>query len=386
VDKLRIGLIGCGEIAVREHLPAWAEARNAEVVAICDVNVDHAREQATRFDVKQVHTDYQELLERADVDAVDICLPHDLHGPVGIDAAKAGKHILVEKPITLTLEEAVELIDACERARVKLMVGHIMRFTPQIRFMKQVIDSGILGKITHVASRCFLLKNILVQAESKNQPWKISKAGSGGGAIHRDGIHHLDILRWFCGSEVMRVTAEVDNFIWEQEVESCGHILMRFRNRAIGELVTNYCTVHPGYGEMTVTGTTGTVRIGGGRWTEPQMFGLAPTPVEIFANELGTRANALNDLLEATNAAGSGYSQVRPESLVVQVPAGRAPRTLLAEHFVDCARDGLEPLTNGLESAKALEVIIGAYRAAEQGSSVDLPLFPLDRLYERGEG
>ena len=100
----------------------------------------------------------------------------------------------------------------------------------------------------------------------------------------------------------------------------------------------------------------------------------------------GTRANALNDLLEATNAAGSGYSQVRPESLVVQVPAGRAPRTLLAEHFVDCARDGLEPLTNGLESAKALEVIIGAYRAAEQGSSVDLPLFPLDRLYERGEG
>ena len=114
----------------------------------------------------------------------------------------------------------------------------------------------------------------------------------------------------------MRVTAEVDNFIWEQEVESCGHILMRFRNRAIGELVTNYCTVHPGYGEMTVTGTTGTVRIGGGRWTEPQMFGLAPTPVEIFANELGTRANALNDLLEATNAAGSGYSQVRPESLV----------------------------------------------------------------------
>ena len=382
MDSLRVGLIGCGEIAVREHLPAWVEARQADVVALCDVNIEQARDQATRFGVEHVYTDHNELLAQSNIDAVDICLPHDLHGPVAIDAANARKHVLVEKPITATLEEAVELIDACERARVKLMVSHIMRFTPEIRFIKQVIDSGILGLITHVASRCFLLKNILFQAESKNQPWKISKKGSGGGAIHRDGIHHLDILRWFCGSDVSRVTAEIDNFLWEQEVESCGHVLMRFRNRAIGELVTNYCSVHPGYGEMTVTGTSGTVRIGGPRWSEPQMFGLASTPVEIFAEQLGSKNSVLDDLLDTADAAGTGYSKVRPESLIVHLPPGRSARTMLAEHFVECIREDTEPLTNGLESAKALETILGAYRSARAESSVELPLFPLDRLYE----
>src|ERR1051326_4148671 len=118
--KVRVGIIGCGDIS-KSHLAGWQATPDGEVVACCDSDEARARERAAASGA-DVYTDWKELLKRADVDAVDICLPHYLHAPATLDASAAGKHVLVEKPIGCTLGEAQEMILACRSAGVKLMV------------------------------------------------------------------------------------------------------------------------------------------------------------------------------------------------------------------------------------------------------------------------
>jgi len=334
--RIRVGLIGCGGIS-RAHARGYLQSPDLfEVVACCDERLELAKERGEQLGAKVVTADYREVLAREDVDAVDICLPHHLHAEVAVAAAEAGKHILVEKPIANTLEEADAMIEAARRAGVVLMVAHNERYMPVYRKAKELIEQGALGRI-------FLARadhNQFVQVGQRH--WLKSKEAAGGGALIGSGIHRVDILRWLVGEIVKvwhRQVAVPERF--SDEVEAASVTLFEFANGAIGELTCNWSAYAapsaPWYELLWIYGTEGSLHNVGGLFVASEKvpewqgkFVQLPLPEEdSFVNEI--------------------------------------------RHFGECIREGKTPLTNGEEARKSLAVVIAAYQAAERNEGVSVP-------------
>lgn len=146
MSKLKIGVIGCGSIAKYRHLPEYAANANVEIVAVCDIVPERAETTAAQYRAK-AFTDYQEVLKLKEVDAVSVCLPNYLHAPVSIAALNSGKHVLCEKPMATSREEAEAMIQAAKANGKKLMIAHNQRFVASHQKAKEIIESGKLGKI-----------------------------------------------------------------------------------------------------------------------------------------------------------------------------------------------------------------------------------------------
>ncbi|MFQ5796402.1 MAG: Gfo/Idh/MocA family protein [Candidatus Bipolaricaulia bacterium] len=152
---LGIGIIGAGDIA-RRHAQGYLKNRDrARIVAIADIDPETTEDRAVQWGVKTYYTDYQELLDRDDIDAVSICTPNRLHAEMTIAAAESGKHVLCEKPIAICLDDADRMIAACEKRRVKLQIGHHFRFHPYFLKVKELIDARRLGRILSIKARKF---------------------------------------------------------------------------------------------------------------------------------------------------------------------------------------------------------------------------------------
>ncbi|GIX07470.1 MAG: hypothetical protein KatS3mg115_1873 [Candidatus Poribacteria bacterium] len=199
---VRIGLVGCGGIS-RAHArglralgPEWAK-----VVLCCDLDPDRARLRAEELDAEAFTTDWDEVFDHPEIEAVDLCLPHHLHAEAAIAAAQAGKHILIEKPLARTLEEADRILNAVQRSGVLLMVAFVERFEADHQRAKELLDAGAIGRPMLV--RVDHNQNLLLPPDS----WIRSAELLGGGALASAGCHRLDLLRWWLG--------EVDSvFAW----------------------------------------------------------------------------------------------------------------------------------------------------------------------------
>src|SRR5271169_3558217 len=154
-DRLRFGVIGAGGIGL-EHLSSLSTCPRATAVAIAENNPARAKEATERFKIPRSYTDYRELLEQADIDAVTVALPNYLHAPVAIEALKARKHVLLEKPMAMNAKEASKIIDTAMKMKRTLMVGQNFRFTRAVQMAKMLIQRGDLGDIYH--ARCFWLR------------------------------------------------------------------------------------------------------------------------------------------------------------------------------------------------------------------------------------
>ncbi len=196
---VRVGLIGCGNIGARAHAPAYAHIPDARLVAVCDLNVERARRVAAATGA-DVYLDYHDLLARADVDAVDICLPTYLHARVAIEALQAGKHVLCEKPMATTLEEADAMLAAARESDRLLMIGHVRRFDPRYTAVKEALDAGDIGRPVHVR-----------RAERQHLPFGPDAwywHPTAGGGIFRDiGVHVTDLFRWYLAATPVTVYA-----------------------------------------------------------------------------------------------------------------------------------------------------------------------------------
>ena len=154
-ERLRCGVIGTGAFGL-EHLNSLQQCHRATAVAIAESNLARAKEASERYKIPRSYSDYRELLEQADIDAVTIALPNHLHAPVAIEALKARKHVLVEKPMALNAREASKMIDAAAKMRRTLMVGQNFRFNRHTQMARLVIQRGDLGELYH--ARCFWLR------------------------------------------------------------------------------------------------------------------------------------------------------------------------------------------------------------------------------------
>jgi predicted dehydrogenase len=249
-STVRVGLIGTGDIA-REHRSGYVLA-GAEVVALCDANPEQLAKRQHEWDVHAGYTDYSDLLADPTIQAVSICTPNSSHHPITIAAAAAGKHVLCEKPVSLDLGQAQEMIDACAAARVVYQVGHHMRSWAAAAKAKELIDSGAIGAIAHIRLR-------------QTHDWGggaprgvfASKAHSGGGTLLDNGCHLFDLARYF-GGDVVDVYARVATRKFDIEVEDTGIAMLGFVSGAVGSIETGWTSM--GFDEgFLITGTEGSL-------------------------------------------------------------------------------------------------------------------------------
>lgn len=271
---LRVGVIGAGTIALSSHLPAIGRLKDlVALVAVADVRRDVAERAAARFGAATPYADYRRLLDRPDVDLVDICTPEFLHAEQTVAAAQAGKHVLCEKPMAATLAEADAMLAACRDAGVRLMIAHSRRFTPRYQRIRAAIDRGEIGSVRFVREnerRPRAMYEALDEptdywhpraAEGDPRPW-ISLAGYSQGAALTNAVHEADLIRWFVGDEAVSVYAESRITDPAGEVPDFLTCLIRFANGAVGgtEVVNRLPSSYPIYHQIEVIGTEGTIR------------------------------------------------------------------------------------------------------------------------------
>ena len=228
MGKIGVGVIGCGAIAYKGHLPWYWENPNAELIAVCDANEQAARKAADRWQAKHCYTDYQDLLRLNEIDAISICAPVWTHYEIVIAAAKAGKHILCEKPMARSSQEANEMRHAAQESNVQLMIGFVKRFNPSFLEIKEIIDKGLIGRVYHIDVHW----NLFFPPGTRESQTFSEDKRIGGGVILDNCSHYIDFSRWVLGSEVDTVYAETSNVIPGRIYEDQATLIMRFKNQA----------------------------------------------------------------------------------------------------------------------------------------------------------
>jgi predicted dehydrogenase len=192
MEKIKIGIVGCGAVTTRSHLPVFSSIEGFEVVALADPQTDRTREVASRYEIPEAVADYREILDS--VDAVVLALPHHLHGSVGEEVLLAGKHVLMEKPLANTVAECDGLIAAANKSGKTLAVAQVRRYMTAYRAAKQWLETDLLGELTSFEAEEGGTYNWPVASDFFFRPEM-----SGGGVLMDTGAHVLDALHWWMG-------------------------------------------------------------------------------------------------------------------------------------------------------------------------------------------
>lgn len=232
--KIKWGVIGCGGIADRRTLPGMMLADNAELVAVMDANADFAEAARVKYGAKYAFTSAEELLAVDEIQAVYIASPVAFHKEQTEAAAKAKKHILLEKPMTLSADKSKELEDICAKYGVKLGVGLMMRFHTYHQMMKKLIADGKLGEIVSMRAQ------LTCWYPDMPGNWRQQKSTAGGGSLMDMGIHCVDLLQYISGLKATEVTSMSGTQIFNYEIEDGGSIIMKMENGALAYVDANF--------------------------------------------------------------------------------------------------------------------------------------------------
>jgi len=255
---LKFAVIGCGAIGAR-HLAVLASEPTACIGAICDSDVSKCRHFSDAYGNVPYFTSYEDMLRESDAAVCNICTPHTLHAPMAVAAARAGKHVLVEKPMALSSWDAERMIAAAERHRVRLMVVKQNRYNAPVLATKAAIESGALGPILMV--QCTVVWHRPDRYYSDSE-WR-GRADLDGGALWTQVSHFVDLMIWWCG-DVVDATARLTLRKHDVEIEDCGTAQLRFAGGAIGTIFWTTCAPSRNVeGSITLVGRDGLVKIGG---------------------------------------------------------------------------------------------------------------------------
>jgi len=341
------GIIGTGVIAAM-HADAIATLPGARLVAVTDV----AAGAATAFAAVRgcaAEPDLDVLLAREDVDVACVCVPSGLHAEVGVRAARAGKHLVVEKPIDVTLEAADRLIEAARTAGVALTVISQHRFDPGLIELKHLIGEGALGRLVLGEAST---KWYRTQAYYDSAGWR-GRWAMDGGSLMNQGVHYVDLLRW-CMGPVTEVTAVCTTQAHQIEAEDTALAIVRFGSGAVGTILSSTAAC-PGFPQrLEITGTEGTVIIADGEIVR-----------RAFGTGAGTGGADGDDRPDGADGRRSGTA-ADPVALDVSGHAAQLADLLAA---ID---EGREPAVDGLAGRDALEIVCAVYESARSGRTVTL--------------
>lgn len=322
MKSLNIGVIGLGAIG-QKHCESLANIRQADLVALSDVNEAVLNKTAEKLGAKP-YTDYKQMLADPALEAVVVATPDDLHRDISIHAAQAGKHILVEKPIATTEEDALAMMAAAEKAGVKLMVGFTLRFVPHYQQARQAVASDKLGQLVSIFARRL---NVITQAE---------RIGGRCGVLHFLGIHDFDMMRWVVGSEPISIYSEASTSVprvYPQENETFTTI--RFANGVVGcaHIGWNLPLTHPGGRDfkLDLIGNKGSFNLD-----------LARQGVELYTEDSAKFPSTAPGLIEEDRA------------------------------FVDCVLDDTPVPVTGRDGLVALKMVLAALESIETKKPVNL--------------
>jgi len=228
MDKVKFGVIGVKGVG-RSHIKSIISSEKADLVAVADINESVGREVASNYGVKW-YKDYEEMLRLEEIDAVSICTPHFLHYPMAMKAFEYEKHVLVEKPMALSVGEADEMIREAKRRRLKLGVVYQMRANPVSMEIKRIIESGRIGEIFRA---CVEACELRTQAYYDRDTWRGKWATEGGGALINQMIHNIDLMCWLVGRPV-KVIGHIETLYHNIEVEDLASATIIFENGAQG--------------------------------------------------------------------------------------------------------------------------------------------------------
>jgi UDP-N-acetyl-2-amino-2-deoxyglucuronate dehydrogenase len=329
VKKLNFGIIGCGRIAYK-HAEAIKKNEKANLLCVCDIIEERATEYKDKYGAEAHFTDYRKMLEYSGLDVVNICTPSGMHAEMGIAAAKAGKHVIVEKPMALSLKDADDLIEACDENGVKLAVCFQNRFNPPVQKLRRALEEGRFGKLTHASAtvRWFRPQDYYDQA-----PWRGTRAMDGG-CLMNQSIHNIDLLQWMMGP-VESVFGYTATNLRKIECEDVGVAVLKFKNGALGVIEAS-TTIYPENLEETLNifGEKGTVVLGG----------IAVNKIETwkFADSTDENVDLDGHQQDVPNVYGFGHDA-------------------LVEDFIQAVTNNSKPYIDGWEGRRALEIVKAVY-------------------------
>ncbi len=343
------GIIGCGMVS-DFHSAAISELEHGQLVAVSSRNADNVKRLTDKYDVEG-YTDYTEMLKRLDLDIVCVCTPSGAHLEPAIAAAEAGKHVVVEKPLEITLQRCDEIIQACDEAGVQLCAIFNSRFTEGAELVKIAIENGRFGKLTLGDA---YVKWYRSQEYYDSGGWRGTWNLDGGGALMNQSIHAIDLLQYFMGP-VKSVQAFTDTLAHDRiEVEDVAVAALRFENGALG-VIEGTTATYPGMFKKTeICGTKGTAVL-----EEEDIVKWEFDPEIPQDNEVREKFAQQTD-------SGGGASDPRA--------INHANHRRQMENLINGLENDASILVDGREGRKAVEIILAIYQSSREGSIVELPL------------
>lgn len=357
--KTKVAILGTGFIA-KIHLESYHRfVPDAEVVAIYGRTLSNAQKVAKENNIPAAYDDIDKLLAECDVDVVDICLPNYLHYEACMTAAKSNKHIIIEKPLAMTLEQADEMIATCKERNLLLMYAEELCFAPKYERVRHLVEHGAVGEI-------YMLK----QAEKHSGPhseWFYKKELSGGGVMMDMGCHALAWFRWMTGNaKVKSVYADMKT-VYHKDITDCEDntiTIVEFENGVIGVAEDSWAK-HGGMDDrIEVYGDKGV------------------SYADLFRGN-----SALTYSTEGYDYAMEKAGSTQGWTFTVFEEAFNQGYPQELAHFIDCVRNGKQPLVTGEDGRAVLEMIYAAYASAKLGKKVSLPFYaevnyPIELLLE----
>ncbi|MBS4218667.1 Gfo/Idh/MocA family oxidoreductase [Bacillus sp. FJAT-49711] len=333
MNKLKVGVFGCGSIARYRHLPEYAANTQVEIVAVCDIVEDRAKEMGEQYGA-QAFTDYKTLLAEADVDIVSVCTPNYLHAPISIDALNAGKHVLCEKPMATSEEDALAMIDAAKNNNKKLMIAHNQRFVPSHAKARELIENGEIGKIYSFRTAFGHPGPEGWSIDGKGS-WFFRKEEAFIGAMGDLGVHKTDLMRYLLGEDFVEVGAFVETGAKENStVDDNAVCVLKSENGIVGTLAASWAYQKED-NSTVIYGEKGVLRL-----EDDPEYSL---------------------IVHYRNGETKNYDLGKIQSN----EEGGQNSTRVIENFVNSVVNDTEPPINGEEGMKSLKVVLAALESSE---------------------
>ena len=343
-NKVQVGIIG-SQFVSHIHALALKRCAEAELFAVASPTPGHAQKFAQNHGLPHHFTDYKQLLAMPEISLVVVGVPNDLHCQVALDAAAAGKHVVMEKPLCLSLAEADAMLAACRRAKVKLMYAEELCFAPKYVRLKQLLDSGALGEPT-----------LIKQSEKHDGPhaphfWDVQRAG--GGVTMDMGCHAIEFFRWMLGRPALKsVYAQMGTYVHRDKTAGDDNalIILEFANGVV-------CLAEESWTKKG--GMDDRAEVHGAK-------GVAYADLH-HGNAIQTYSSAGYDYAVEKGGSTLGWSfTVWEEEWNYGFPQEMA-------HFVDCVKHDKPPLVTGEDGRAVLQAVFAAYESARTGRKVQMP-------------
>ena len=382
---LGVGVVGCGDRSPH-HLASWSKLPNTRLVATCDLIEGLASSAAETYGAEAWYTDYRELIARDDIDIVDVITPAHVHAAPTILALESGKHVLCEKPIASTIQDANAMVETARRTGRRLMINENTIFHPTYQKVKEIIDTGVLGDLVMLYHSSITMLHYHIMHE-----WMFDSLRSGGPIVDFD-IHQFHPFVWWMGkvesvyaqTRVVPIYVSLDRLRYETEqYERATHpavnnacITLRFKSGAIGQITESY-SAFVTTRQTGILGTEGSIRIEGdqillrtqdmGPKAEPEVISLPPPA----------------DYRRMGQIPHTWWLQYRDDPFPPFHDPEKSPEAKWAlesepmttiKHFADCISEGRPHLATGEEGRDALEIAMAAFKSGVTGEVVTLPM------------